>query len=954
MIELENASTTHWHSLDPQTSLAKLQVNPEHGLSTQEAQARLEKYGRNELREQPRPGFLQRLLNQFKDTVVLLLIGASIVSAVFGEYEEAAAIILIVILNAVLGVVQEGRAEEALAALKKMSAPEARVLRDGHIINIPEAEVVPGDIVLLEAGNYVPADVRLIESVNLKIDESSLTGESVPVQKDVARSIAPEATLGDRRTMAYKSTIASYGRGKGVVVSTGMQTEIGKIAEMIQSVQEEETPLQQRLNQLGSWLAYGALAICGVVFLVAFGRAAQHIAQELDIVSVRQFFESLSNPTLRSTLFDAGLEAFMTAVALAVAAVPEGLPAIVTINLALGMREMIKRNALIRRLPAVETLGSASAICSDKTGTLTQNEMTAVKLFVPGAMVDVSGQGYMPDGRFHQDGSDIDPSELPDIVYLLTGALLSSDAILEGAESSNGRQYRIVGDPTEGALVVAAAKANLTRERLQARYPRINELPFDSARKRMSTLHSDPDASNRCIMFVKGAPDIVLDLCTHIYDRGEIHPLTQAMRDEISNVNRTMARDALRVLAVAERRFEHEPVDLSPEDHERDLTFVGLVGMIDPARPEVRPAIERARHAGIKTVMVTGDYAETARAIARQIGLLQEGGQVITGQQLQEMSDDELAEIVEKVDVFARVSPEHKVRIVEAFRKHDYVVAMTGDGVNDAPALKRASIGVAMGITGTDVSKETADMVLTDDNYVSIVNAVEQGRIIYDNIRKFVAFLLTCNLAEIMVIFLVTLLGAPSPLTAIQLLWLNLLTDGAPALALGVEKGDPDVMDRPPRPQSQPIIDGVMQINLVVQTIFKTAVTLIGFYSIYNPNLIGAAAEANLAEARSVAFTVLAFSELLRAYSARSEHHVVFKIGLFSNKWMQYAILASTVLLLVVIYIPFFNPIFDTVPLSLADWLEIAPLVLLPAVAGEITKLALRLSDRRRKAVQPA
>jgi len=940
-----------WHSIPAEEAIETLNTNPHSGLTQAEAAARLEQYGRNELREEPRPGFLARLANQFKDMVVLLLIGASLVSALLGEWPEAIAIILIVILNAILGVVQEGRAEEALAALKKLSAPEARVVRGGHIIHVPEAEVVPGDIVLLEAGNYVPADVRLIDAINLRIDEASLTGESVPVEKDAERDLPAEAGLGDRKTMGYKSTIATYGRGKGVVIGTGMRTEIGKIAEMLQSVETEETPLQQRLNQLGRWLVYGALLICGIVFLVAFIRAVQGEAASMGLASFSSVISELrsGNNTLWLVLRDAGIEAFLTAVALAVAAVPEGLPAIVTINLALGMRVMLERNALIRRLPAVETLGSASAICSDKTGTLTQNEMTAVKLFVPGAVVDVSGQGYTPDGKFHFNGTTIEPADYPDLVNLLTGALLASDARLENSDESNaGAEYRIVGDPTEGALVVAAAKANLTQERLEMLYPRVDELPFDSSRKRMSTLHRDPDGG--FTLFLKGAPDLVIELCTHYLDGGERKPLVEAMRERLLNVNRDMAQGALRVLAVAERSFDTRPAELSIDEHEQNLTFLGLVGMIDPARPEVRPAIERARRAGIKTVMVTGDYAETARAIARQIGLLHEGGQVVTGRELEDMSDNELRERVEEVDVFARVSPEHKVRIVDAFRKRDYVVAMTGDGVNDAPALKRASIGVAMGITGTDVSKETADMVLTDDNYVSIVNAVEQGRIIYDNIRKFVYFLLSCNLAEIMVIFLGTLAGFPSPLTPIQLLWLNLLTDGAPALALGAEKGDPDIMDRPPRPTDEPIIDRTMRVGMLVQTIFITAVTLSGFVIGLQ---WGGGVETGIDEARSVAFVVLSFSELLRAYTTRSEYFSVFGLGVFSNKYMQYAVGVSIVLLLAVIYSPFLNPIFNTMPLGLRDWALILPLIVTPSIAAEITKIFLRRMLGKKPVVSP-
>ena len=934
------------YSLPAAKVLEELGVDPERGLSPLEAEQRLTQYGRNELREQPRPGFLSRLLNQFKDTVVLLLIGASIVSAVLGEFYEAGAIILIVILNAVLGVVQEGRAEEALAALKKMSAPEAHVLRGSHLILIAEAEVVPGDIVILEAGNYVPADVRLIESANLQIDEASLTGESVPVHKDADKEVAPDAGVGDRKNMGHKSTIVTYGRGKAVVVATGMQTEIGKIAEMIQSVEEEETPLQKRLDQLGSTLAYGALAICGIVFLVSLGETALLIAREQGLRSPTSFFSALSQPEVGHSLGNAALEAFLVAVALAIAAVPEGLPAIVTINLALGMREMVARNALIRRLPAVETLGSASAIASDKTGTLTQNEMTAVRLYVPDIEVEVSGRGYAPTGNFHREGITLDPHDVPEMVHLLRGALLSSDARLETDTEEGGRGFRIAGDPTEGALVVAAAKANITRQELEGIFPRENEIPFDSVRKRMSTFHSQPETDEH-LLFVKGAPDLVLDLCAYYHDKGATHPMTLEMKQHFENVNRDMAQQALRVLAIAERRFPEHMDELSIDIHEKDLTFVGLIGMIDPARPEVKPAIERARHAGIKTAMVTGDYPDTARAIAKEIGLIHDdNARVVTGAEIEKMTDEALANLIGDVSVFARVSPEHKVRIVEAFRNRDYVVAMTGDGVNDAPALKRASIGVAMGITGTDVSKETADMVLTDDNYVSIVNAVEQGRIIYDNIRKFVAFLLTCNLAEIMVIFLGVLLGYPQVLTPIQLLWLNLLTDGAPALALGVEKADPDIMDRPPRAANEPILNRVLTINMIVQTIVKTSVTLIGFF-------LGLA-QGGIEEAHSMAFTVLAFSELLRAYSARSEYFSVFKIGFFSNKWMQYAVVTSAVLLLAVVYVPFLQTIFDTKALTLMDWAEILPLVALPFVAGEITKLFLKKPDIQRPTPSPA
>jgi Ca2+-transporting ATPase len=754
------------------------------------------------------------------------------------------------------------------------------------------------------------------------VDEASLTGESVPVDKSAEAQVAQNAITGDRKNMAYMGTTATYGRGKAVIVSTGMQTEIGKIADMIQSTEEEETPLQRRLEQLGRTLSVGALAICLLVGVVIFAREAT--SDNFEFVNALE-------------------ESLLTAVALAIAAVPEGLPAIVTINLAIGMREMIRRNALIRRLASVETLGSASAICSDKTGTLTQNQMTAVKLYVDGQELDITGQGYDPEGTFHRNGTQFDPGSQPQVSRLLLGGLLASDARLEAnMEAGNGHHYHMIGDPTEGALVVAAAKANLWRKQAEADYPRVNEIPFDSIRKRMSTIHHTPEG--HYLVITKGAPEIVLDHCSTILAHGESVPLTEPLRVQIHQTNHDLAKAALRVLAVAQHELDTLPDTIDPEHIEHDLTLVGLFGLIDPARPEVQPAIERARHAGIRTIMVTGDYPDTARAIASEIGLLREGGRVVHGTDLEHMDADELADIVDDVDVFARVSPEHKVRIVEAFQARDYVVAMTGDGVNDAPALKRASIGVAMGITGTDVSKETADMVLTDDNYVSIVSAVEQGRVIYSNIRKFVYFLLSCNLAEIAVIFLATLAGAPSPLTPIQLLWLNLLTDGAPALALGVEKGDPDIMEHPPRPVKEPIINRDMRLGMVIQTIIITAVTLLAF-------VIGRHLHPNdhWMLARTMAFVTLSSSELLRAYTARSEFYALHKIGFFSNRFMQYAVSASVILLLLVIYVPFLREVFDTVTLTLEHWLYLLPLIALPSVVAELTKAYLRYLQKKER-----
>jgi P-type Ca2+ transporter type 2C len=797
-------------------------------------------------------------------------------------------------------------------------------------VMVPARELVTGDVVLLEAGNYVPADLRLIETANLRIEEAALTGESLPVEKDSEIVLIQDVPLGDRRNTAFSGTLVSYGRGRGIVVSTGMNTQLGMIAAMLQSVQAEETPLQRRLDQLGKTLGWAALAISGIVFLLGWLRGVDP------------------------------LEMFIIAVSLAVAAVPEGLAAVVTITLALGMREMIQRHVLIRRLASVETLGSTTVICSDKTGTLTQNQMTVTRLWVDGHMIGVEPDLDGDSADFDLEGKLIKLVDYPAATTALWVAALDNDAELEVDVTENGvATLRAVGDPTETAMVVAAARAGAPRPELERAYPRIDEIPFDSTRKRMTTVHKiqEPRAEDASPFYddslkewevaaTKGAPDVVLDLCTQYQGiDDQRHPLDDAMRNKILAANDNMAEQALRVLAVAYRLEEDVPDDATPETVEFDLTFVGLIGMIDPARAEVAPAIATARRAGIRTVMITGDYPNTAKAIAEQIGLLVGDHQVITGNQLQAMSDEELKQVVMTTDVFARVSPEHKVRIVNALKENGEIVAMTGDGVNDAPALKRADIGVAMGITGTDVAKETADMVLTDDNYASIVSAVEQGRVIYSNIRKFVYFLLSCNVAEIAVIFGAVLAGLPSPLSAIQLLWLNLITDGAPALALGMEKGDPDTMDQQPRPSNEPIINREMRVKIIVQTIAIAGVTL-GAY------LVGRALyPGNQLLAETIAFTTLSFSELLRAFTSRSERYPLFKIGIFSNKWMVFAVLSSLSLLLMVIYLPFLQPIFDTVPLAWEQWQFILPLLFVPSIAAETTKWAI---TRRNKVRAPA
>jgi Ca2+-transporting ATPase len=928
-----------WHALGEVEAASVLDSDLQEGLTEGEVRRRQAEFGANELQEAPGRSFWRMLLDQFNQFLVLILIAAAIVSALIGwreynltgeatEFVDAVAIMTIVILNAILGVVQEGRAEESLAALKKMASPNAHVLRGGHLITVPSRELVPGDVVVLETGNYVPADVRLVESVNLRIDEASLTGESVPTGKDAGDTLAAEAVVGDRHNMAFMSTVVTYGRGTGLVVGTGMATEIGKIAEMLQTYEEEATPLQVKLDRLGRTIGVITLFICALVGVVGVVRDTQIAV--LFTEGIRAYFD------LEDTVPKL-VEMFMVAVSLAIAAVPEGLPAVVTISLALGMQEMVKRHALIRKLPAVETLGSATAICSDKTGTLTQNEMTAVQMYVDRSLLTIRGEGYRPEGVFQDGGQEVGLEGYPGMRLLLRAGLLCNDARLEMVNDNGSTSWRIAGDPTEGAFIVAAAKAGYVKDELSQEYPRLAEIPFDSERKRMITFHPDPRYGDY-VAYMKGAPDIVLGLCNHVLEDGVMRPLTSERRRNILEENAALAANALRVLGVAFRPLKEVPDNPQPEDSERDLTFIGLLGMIDPARPEVRPAIQTARHAGIETVMITGDYSNTAVAIAKEIGLLREDDSVLTGIELDQLDEAGLSEIVEDVAVYARVSPQHKVKIVDGLKAKGHVVAMTGDGVNDAPALKRSSIGVAMGITGTDVSKETADMVLTDDNYASIVSAIEQGRVIYSNIRKFVYYLLSCNMAEITILLVAMLAGWPLPLVAIQLLVLNLITDGAPALALAVEKGDPDIMEQAPRRVTEPIINRDMVIGIAVQTVAISVAVLIAFR---------AGMPGGEVHARTMAFATLSISELLRAYTSRSERYSVFAIGIFSNKWMQRAVLTSLVILLAIIYVPFLASVFGTTALSAEDWAIILPLILVPSIAAEVNKWVLRIvSDR--------
>ena len=949
----------NWHALQPGEILKQLATPPEIGLSTEEAARRLQQYGPNQLTEAPRPGFLALLWDQLNNFVVLMLIVAAVISGIIGwsafaksgetaEFIDAGAILAIVVLNSILGIVQERRAGEALAALKKLAAPDAQVLRDGKRQTVPARLLVPGDVIFLEAGNFVPADIRLLEAVNLRVEEAALTGESVPVQKDANIHLEANVPLGDRKNTAFMGTLVSYGRGRGVVTSTGMFTQIGLIAKMLQSVEEEETPLQRRLDQLGKLLGWGALTICALVFAVGWLRG--------------------NDP----------LEMFMLAVGLAIAAVPEGLPAVVTISLALGMREMIKRHALIRRLSSVETLGSTTIICSDKTGTLTQNEMTVTRLWVEGTFLTITGKGHTVSGEFLDGNRGVDIVNYQAALTAMWVGALNNDAEMDiSGESEEEMTYRMVGDPTEGALLVAAAKAGALPRPLNQAYPRVQEVPFDSDRKRMITIHhiKDPkpedispfDEQKRYtgyVVAVKGAPDLVLDLCSQYQRMDDTHTaLDEKRRMHILKANDVMTQDALRVLGVAYKVVSDLPDLNDLAAIEQNLIFVGLVGMIDPPRAEVAPALKTASRAGIRTIMITGDFPNTARAIAESIGLLRPGHQVLTGAELNAISDDELVKQVERTDVFARVSPEHKLRIVQALRANEEVVAMTGDGVNDAPSIKAADIGVAMGITGTDVAKESADMVLTDDNYASIVAAVEQGRIIYDNIRKFVFFLLSSNVAEIMIIFLATLAGVPTPLTVIQLLWLNLLTDGAPALALAMEKGDPAIMERHPRPTKEPIVNASMRLGIIIQTFAQTFATL-GAFAIgliwhlrAGDHLSGGENPisfllqydwrgVDVLTAETMAFATLSLCELFRAYTVRSERMSVFRLGLFSNRYMQYAVGLSVSLLLIVVNVPFLQPVFNTHFLSPREWGVVIGMAIIPAIVEELTKVYLRLKVR--------
>ena len=851
-----------WHTLGPDEALKALESGPQ-GLSPEEARSRLLKFGPNLLREEKKKSPFVLFLEQFKSFLIIILLVAVVISAFLGETWDAVLIGAIVFFAAGLGFVQEYRAERALEALKRMAAPTASVLRDGEEKEIPASELVPGDIVDLRTGDRVAADLRLVEAVNLKADEASLTGESLAVEKVVGSLAEADLPVGDRKNMAYMGTAAVYGRGKGVVVATGMATEFGRIAGMLQQVEESATPLQVNLDRMGRVIGIGALALAALIFGLALLQ--------------------------REGGF---LEMFIWAVSLAVAAVPEALPAVVTISLALGVQRLVKRHALIRRLPAVETLGSVSVICSDKTGTLTQDQMTVRKIYTDGQMIEVSGAGYEPRGEFRSQGP------LPEgLRRLLLAGVLCNDSCL----CSNDGSWWVRGDPTEGALVVAAAKAGLGEE-VREKYPRIGEVPFSSERKRMTTIHCTEQGEQA---FSKGAPEVILESCSRIFRGGEELPLTPQARQEVLARAHEMAGEALRVLGLAYR-------DLGRGEAEKEMVFLGLVGMIDPPRSEVKEAIARCLEAGIKPVMITGDHAVTARAIAQEMGILK-GGLVLTGPELERLVEAEFEGMAERVEVYARVSPAHKLRVVDALTKKGHVVAMTGDGVNDAPALKKADIGVAMGITGTDVSKEASDMVLTDDNFASIVAAVEEGRGIFGNIKKYLMYLLSCNLGEILLMLLAVLMGQPLPLVAVQLLYVNLATDGLPALALAVDPPDPHIMRRSPRPPKQGIFTGPVLRFLGGVGAWTGLVTLGVF-------LWALQTGRPLAEAQGLTFLTLILVEYFNAFNCRSETLSLFRIGIFSNRWLWWAILANIAVTIPIMYLPALQGPFHTFPLGLWDW----------------------------------
>jgi Ca2+-transporting ATPase len=884
------------HRLSVEELIAE-QKTTKQGLGSDESRARLDQYGPNELVEKEKKSPLMMFLDQFKDFMILILIAAALISGFIGEVSDTIAIIVIVVLNAVVGFIQEYRAEKAMAALKKMSAPSAAVMRNGMPETISASQLVPGDVVLLEAGKIVPADMRMIEAVLFKVEEAALTGESVPVEKTTKELHDEHLPLGDRRNMAYKGTFVTSGRGVGVITGTGMDTELGKIAAMLQEEEEVKTPLQKRLAVFGRKLALAVLAICAIVLVIGILRGEP--------------------PMLM----------LLTAISLAVAAIPEALPAVITISLALGAKKLIRQHALIRKLPAVETLGSVTYICSDKTGTLTLNKMTVEEVYLDGKVVRSSEFGVRSE-KDEEPNVFISQSAFRNPHSLLMTALALSNDAQTGADGS------VLGDPTEIALYDIAKKQGFEKKELEKGFPRVSEIPFDADRKCMTTFHARPEGG--FTSFTKGAIDVLIDKSKNILTSKELRAVD---KQEINRVNERMAADGLRVLCIAMRTWDALPADMSSGNVETGLTIIGLTGMLDPPREEAREAVALCKAAGIKPVMITGDHPITARVIAQRLGIIDDDSKALmTGQELEKLSLEEFEERVEHIRVYARVAPEQKLKIVKALQDKGQFVAMTGDGVNDAPALKRADIGVAMGITGTDVSKEAAHMILLDDNFSTIVKAVREGRKIYDNIRKFIKYLLTTNSGEIWTLFLAPLAGLPIPLLPIHLLWINLVTDGLPALALSAEPAEGDVMNRPPRHPKESIFAHGLGVHAIwVGLLMAGIVLLVQAWSIRTEH----------AHWQTMVFTVLCLTQLGHVLAIRSEKQSLFTIGLFSNIYLLGAVLLTFILQMATVYVPFLNPIFKTEPLTLNELLITLVMSSIVFIAVEIEKYIKRKAAAR-------
>ncbi len=887
--------------------------DPERGLRSDQVAALLEQHGFNLLAEAPPPPLWRKFLAQFTDLVIWILIVAAVLSGLLGEWPDAVAILAIVLLNGLLGFYQEASAEQALAALQKLSAPFARAIRDGVLQSLPARDLVPGDLLELEAGDNIPADARIIQAFGFRVQEAALTGESAPVEKDAGAVLGAATPLGDRRNMAYKGTVAAAGKARAVVVATGMNTELGRIAGLLQRYEPESTPLQRRLAELGKALIVACLVIVGLIFSLQMVRGGSLV------------------------------EVFLLSVSLAVAAVPEGLPAVVTMALALGLQRMVKRNALIRKLPSVETLGSVTVICSDKTGTLTRNEMTVREVVAGGERFLVTGVGYAPRGEFlrvegglgetlGETRSVVDPRTCADLLHVLTIGLRCNHAKVN-PQGNGSEVWEVVGDPTEGALVVAALKARLDADPPEERV--IHEIPFDSERKAMSVVVRNPQGS--LLLYTKGAPEVILGKCLAEQRAGEVEALTADRRNQIVQQSAAMASRALRVLGLAYRELRS---DGPTAYEERDLIFAGLVGMIDPPREEAKEAVQRCHAAGIRPVMITGDHPATALAIARELRIAAAVDHAVTGQELNAMSDDQLAERVEQIPVYARVSAEHKLRVVQAWKRKGQVVAMTGDGVNDVPAVKEADIGIGMGVGGAEGTKEASAMVLTDDNFASIVNAVEEGRCIFDNIQKFLHYLLAGNIGLVLFVIVAVLTGWPFPLTTIQILWINLVTNGLPALALGMEPPERDLMRRPPRPPHEPVIGIRRALLLLAHGALLATVMAIGFAVTY------AGEPANLPRARTVTFCIVSYAFILFSFACRSQRFTMPELGLFTNPPLLGAVGVSVLLQLSVVMLPFARPFFESAQHFAWEWALVFALAFAPVTVVEVLKIINRRAQR--------